>query len=93
MTQIIDALHLAARVLLLLAVASGSAVLLWGLLSEPIAQLRARLTREPAAAAGGGLSADDDDIPGWAALAGAMLILAFLYLCASAYFGLPSLSR
>ena len=91
MTQLIEALHLVARVLLLVAVAAGSAVLLWGLLSEPIAQLKARLARESAAAST--LSQDDDAVPGWAALAGVVLLVAFLALSATAYFGLPSLSR
>jgi hypothetical protein len=92
MTQVIDALHLAARVLVLLALAAGSAVLMWGLLSEPIGQLRSRLARESTAASVG-RSLEDDEIPGWAALLGVLLILAFLYLSASAYFGLPSVSR
>lgn len=88
MTQVIDALHLAARVLLLLAVIAGSGVLLWGLLSEPVSQLRGRLARESAAAST--LSSDDDMVPGWAALAGLVLLVAFLVLSVSAYFGLPS---
>jgi hypothetical protein len=89
MTQLVEALHAAARVLLLLAVAAGSTVLLWGLLREPIAQLKGRLARESAAART--LSSDDDAVPGWAALAGLVLLVVFLYLSASAYFGLPSL--
>jgi hypothetical protein len=89
MTAVIDALHAAARVLLLLAVLVGSGVLLWGLLREPIGQLVTRLAREPAPA-GGWLRSDDDDIPRWAALVGGVLILGFLYLSASAYFGLPT---
>ena len=91
MTQAIEALHAAARVLLLLAVIVGSGVLLWGLLSEPIAHLKTRLARESAVAST--LSSDDDAVPGWAALAGVVLLVAFLYLSAAAYFGLPSLGR
>jgi hypothetical protein len=90
-TTVIDVLHAAARVLLLLAVGAGSAVLLWGLLREPIGQLRGRLASESAAA--DTLSSDDDAVPGWAALVGVVLLVAFVYLSASAYFGLPSLSR
>jgi hypothetical protein len=88
-SQAVEALHAAARVFLLLAVGVGSAVLLWGLLGEPVRQMVRALARE-SAVVGGGLSSGDDAIPGWAALAGGLLILVFLYLSASAYFGLPT---
>ena len=89
MNQAIEALHALARVVLLLAVGVGSAVLLWGLLSEPLGLLLARLARESAAASGSPAS-DEDGVPGWAALVGAVLVVAFVYLSATAYFGLPS---
>ena len=89
MSHAIELLHTGARVLLLLAVVAGSSVLLWGLLREPIAVLLARLASESANTRAS-LVSDGDGLPNWAVLAGAVLVVAFLYLSATAYFGLPS---